>query len=150
VFRSGDADTSYVEERWSTALIPDLPPGVSEAPDGDIWHEYGGASPVPGVRTAGGFALYRGFGYRLRSDDAGPVALAAPGGSLQAPMPGVVLRLAVEIGDEVEPSQPLVILEAMKMELTVAAPAAGRVRSLLVSPGQLVSAGQALIELGDP
>jgi acetyl/propionyl-CoA carboxylase alpha subunit len=149
VFRSGDADTSYVEQRWSAALIPELPPGVASFPAGDVWHEYGNGAQVPGVRTAGSFALYRGFGYRIGADDAGPVALAAPGGSLQAPMPGVVLRLAVEIGDVVEQSQPLVILEAMKMELTVAAPAAGRVRSVLVAPGQLVTAGQPLVELGE-
>ena len=149
VFRSGEADTGYVERHWSSALIPELPAGVAASQPGDVWQEYGDGTPVPGVRTAGSFALYRGFGYRIGAEGAGPVALAAPGGSLQAPMPGVVLRLAVEIGDVVEQSQPLVILEAMKMELTVAAPAAGRVRSLLVGPGELVSAGQPLIELGD-
>ncbi|HEX3487992.1 MAG TPA: biotin carboxylase N-terminal domain-containing protein, partial [Streptosporangiaceae bacterium] len=53
-----------------------------------------------------------------------PDALAAAG-SLLAPMPGTVVRVAVAVGDKVEAGTPMVILEAMKMEHVVAAPAAG-------------------------
>ena len=54
----------------------------------------------------------------------------APAGSLLAPMPGLVRRVLVEVGAVVTAGQPLLVLEAMKMEQTVAAPAAGVVAEL--------------------
>jgi propionyl-CoA carboxylase alpha chain len=72
-----------------------------------------------------------------------PGALAAAG-SLLAPMPGTVARVAVALGDLVEAGAPVVILEAMKMEHVVAAPLAGVVTELAVEPGQSVDAGAEL------
>ncbi|HUR51404.1 MAG TPA: biotin carboxylase N-terminal domain-containing protein [Mycobacteriales bacterium] len=69
-------------------------------------------------------------------------ALAA--GSLVAPMPGTVLRVAVEPGDDVKAGDALVVLEAMKMEHGVRAVADGRVEEVLVTPGQQVDAGAVL------
>jgi biotin carboxyl carrier protein len=66
---------------------------------------------------------------------------------ITAPMPGVVLSVAVAAGDRVEAHQTLLVLEAMKMENAVAAPADGRVVRLRVEPGQQVQRGDVLIEL---
>jgi propionyl-CoA carboxylase alpha chain len=69
---------------------------------------------------------------------------AVVAGSLVAPMPGTVVRVLVAAGDAVAKGQPLVVLEAMKMEHTVASPAAGAVSDLRVEPGQQVDAGAIL------
>jgi acetyl/propionyl-CoA carboxylase alpha subunit len=69
---------------------------------------------------------------------------AAPTGSLLAPMPGLVLRVLAEVGTAVRPGQPLLVLEAMKMEQTVAAPAGGVLAELRAKPGDQVSPGQVL------
>ena len=66
----------------------------------------------------------------------------APAGSLLAPMPGLVRRVLVEAGAAVTAGQPLLVLEAMKMEQTVAAPAAGVVAELRAKAGEQVAAGQ--------
>jgi acetyl/propionyl-CoA carboxylase alpha subunit len=67
----------------------------------------------------------------------------APAGSLLAPMPGLVRRVLVEVGALVTAGQPLLVLEAMKMEQTVAAPA-GVVAELRAKAGEQVSTGQVL------
>ena len=64
-----------------------------------------------------------------------------------APMPGQVLAVKVAEGDEVEPGQTLVVLEAMKMENAVTAPAMATVTRVLVATGQQVQRGDALVEL---
>ncbi len=66
-------------------------------------------------------------------------------GSLVAPMPGSVLRVHVGAGDSVSVGQPLVVLEAMKMQHTVAAPADGTVAEVRVSQGQQVDGGAVLV-----
>jgi biotin carboxyl carrier protein len=75
-------------------------------------------------------------------------------GSLLAPMPGSVLRIGAAVGDTVTAGQPLVWLEAMKMEHTVTAPADGVLAELNVEPGQQVDVGAVLArvdtEQGDP
>ena len=59
-------------------------------------------------------------------------------GSLTAPTPGTVVRVFAQPGDTVQAGQPLIVLEAMKMEHQVRAPAAGRLVELRVSVGQTV------------
>ena len=66
-------------------------------------------------------------------------------GSLTAPMPGAVVRVLVAVGDAVTAGQPMVVLEAMKMEHTVAAPVAGNVTAVDVAAGQQVDAGTVLV-----
>jgi len=62
-------------------------------------------------------------------------------------MPGKVIAVLVAEGDAVEAGQPLVLVEAMKMETTLAAGIAGTVRRVAAQPGQLVDAGQVLVEV---
>ena len=62
-----------------------------------------------------------------------------------APMPGKILRVLAKPGDEVKPRQGLVVVEAMKMENELRAARAGRVREVLVTEGQSVEAGTALV-----
>jgi 3-methylcrotonyl-CoA carboxylase alpha subunit len=68
-------------------------------------------------------------------------------GSLTAPMPATVRQVAVAPGDVVTPGDILIVLEAMKMELPVRAPAAGRIAAVKCRQGDLVEAGQELVEL---
>ena len=66
---------------------------------------------------------------------------------LVAPMPGLIVRVAVEEGDEVRAGEPLVVMEAMKMENELRSPAAGKVRSVLARVGAAVEKGALLVEL---
>jgi acetyl-CoA/propionyl-CoA carboxylase biotin carboxyl carrier protein len=68
----------------------------------------------------------------------------AGAGALEAPMPGTVLLVPVANGDTVEKGDVLVVLESMKMELSVVAPYAGTVTGLALSPGDRVALGQPL------
>jgi len=72
---------------------------------------------------------------------------AAATAGLEAPMNGVVTRVLVEPDDEVKRGQPLVALEAMKMEHVIRAPRDGRVRAVHAAPGAMVQGGTALLEL---
>jgi biotin carboxyl carrier protein len=68
-------------------------------------------------------------------------------GGLTAPMPGVITKVMVVVGDEVAKGQPLLALEAMKMEHLIRAPYAGVVKKVAASPGSMVQAGTALVEV---
>ena len=65
-------------------------------------------------------------------------------GQLESPMPGVILRYLVEVGQEVKQGDPVAVLEAMKMENTLPAPRDGSIQSLPVEPGQTVVKGDLL------
>jgi 3-methylcrotonyl-CoA carboxylase alpha subunit len=69
------------------------------------------------------------------------------GGRLTAPMPGKVVSFSVNVGDKVKAGQPLAVMEAMKMEHTMAAPADGEVLELLYAPGDQVAEGAELLKL---
>ncbi len=71
-------------------------------------------------------------------------------GSLLAPMPGAVIRLGAALGDTVTAGQPLVWLEAMKMEHTIVAPGDGVVAELTVTVGQQVEMGAVLARVQTP
>ncbi len=62
-------------------------------------------------------------------------------------MPGTVIKVLVAEGDRVEARQPLVVLEAMKMETPLASPYEAVVRSVHVAEGDLVAGGALLVEL---
>jgi acetyl/propionyl-CoA carboxylase alpha subunit len=67
--------------------------------------------------------------------------------SLSAPMPGTVIKVLVSEGDRVQPRQPLVVLEAMKMETPVVSPYEATVRAVHVAEGDRVAGGTVLVEL---
>ena len=69
------------------------------------------------------------------------------GGRLTAPMPGKLVSFAVKAGDAVTKGQALAVMEAMKMEHTIAAPADGVVQELLYAPGDQVAEGAELIRM---
>jgi 3-methylcrotonyl-CoA carboxylase alpha subunit len=74
----------------------------------------------------------------------------ARGGSgvLTAPMPGRIVKVSVEAGQQVTQNQPLVVLEAMKMEHVIEAPHSGVVTELGVAVGNQVTGGQRLLTIG--
>ena len=76
-------------------------------------------------------------------------AASAHGGPVEvrATLPGLVVAVAVSLGDEVAEGAPLLSIEAMKMQNEVRAPRAGRVVEVAVSPGQTVATGAGLIRL---
>ena len=82
------------------------------------------------------------------ADAAVPAALAQGHGTIAAPMPGTVLAVPVAVGDTVTTHEPLVVLEAMKMEMPVLAPFAAAVTAVHVAAGDQVAAGTTLVELG--
>jgi acetyl/propionyl-CoA carboxylase alpha subunit len=74
---------------------------------------------------------------------------AVAAGSLLAPMPGSVIRVGAAAGDQVTAGQPLIWLEAMKMEHTITAPSSGVLSELNVEPGQQVEVGAVLARVED-
>lgn len=75
-----------------------------------------------------------------------PVVISA--GSVLAPIPGLVLRLLVKEGDNVNAGDPVLILEAMKMESEIASTATGIINKINVKEGTSVQEGEVLIEVG--
>jgi acetyl/propionyl-CoA carboxylase alpha subunit len=73
--------------------------------------------------------------------------LAGGQSTLTAPMPGIVIRVLASEGDRVEPRQPLVVLEAMKMETPLVSPYEAVVRKVHVAEGERVDGGALLVEL---
>lgn len=83
-----------------------------------------------------------------------PKAKEAPkasgnGVELKAPLQGTILKVNVKVGDQVKKGQPVIILEAMKLENEVVAPADGVVSSILVNPGQTVNSQDVLLVVGE-
>ena len=77
----------------------------------------------------------------------GAAAAASGPAPIVAPMPGMIVRVAAQVGDQVQPGQGLVVMEAMKMENELRATSAGTVRAVLVQPGTAVEKGAVLLEL---
>ena len=69
------------------------------------------------------------------------------GGRLTAPMPGKIVSFSIKVGDKVSKGQALAVMEAMKMEHTIAAPHDGTVTELLYAPGDQVTEGSELIRV---
>ncbi|WP_298012211.1 acetyl/propionyl/methylcrotonyl-CoA carboxylase subunit alpha [uncultured Castellaniella sp.] len=93
-------------------------------------------------------------GRRHTLDWQDPIALASgqaddAGGGLTAPMPGKILSVAVATGDTVKQGQPLVVMEAMKMEHTIEAPHDGTVQEVFYAVGDQVTEGVTLIALDE-
>ena len=119
----------------TTAFLIDYPP-LSRAPKvsgpwAGSWGRRRGSRPLLTVETT------------ARATE----AAGAEQSVVKAPMPGVVVRVLATEGERVEPRQPLVLLEAMKMETPLVSPYAAVVRRVLVSEGDRVAGGAVLVEL---
>lgn len=94
-------------------------------------------------------------GLRMPAHAPAPPASAAPGAApvtnedkvCRSPIAGLVVRVHAQPGQLIQLGDPLVVLEAMKMETNVTAPVAAKVAKLLVAVGDAVQAGQVLVEL---
>jgi methylmalonyl-CoA carboxyltransferase small subunit len=101
--------------------------------------------PVPGQlrvpAAPSGAALGPGPG---ASAGSGPVADESK--VCRSPLAGFVSRISAQVGQSIQPNDVLLVLEAMKMETTITAPAAGKVSKLNVNTGDTVVKGQVLVE----
>jgi 3-methylcrotonyl-CoA carboxylase alpha subunit len=152
---TGAFEVAGIERRSAVALTIDGEPATAHivwrAGDAEIVLE-GEGGPVPPddgepeVIWAEGEALVLAGSCQLRVAFPDAVACdpteAAGQGSVAVPMSGRIVGVAVQPGDAVAKGDPLVVLEAMKMEHTLSAPFAGRVEAVLVSPGEQVRQGQ--------
>jgi biotin carboxyl carrier protein len=128
------------------------PEGVVEVGTGG--RVEGGGSELRTVANNGAIEVtYKGRTYfawqkpALSTADIGRTARFEDKNTLESPMPGKVLKVMVREAEEVEEDQPLVIVEAMKMEFTVRAPHGGRVASVKHAEGDQVAVGDVLVEL---
>ncbi len=87
--------------------------------------------------------------YIISELEKGAKSLSKAEGGLSAPMPGTVLDVMVTVGQRVREGQPLMTMEAMKMEHRIVAPKAGEVISIYFNQGDRVDMGSILVELGD-
>jgi acetyl-CoA/propionyl-CoA carboxylase, biotin carboxylase, biotin carboxyl carrier protein len=129
VVRGGEATTRFLED------YPPLsrPPRVA-GPWAGGWRANGRAAPARPLLTPEGTSQ-------------GAETAAGESSIVKAPMPGVVLRVLAAEGDRVRARQPLVLLEAMKMETPLVSPYEAVVRRVLVAEGDRVGGGAALVEL---
>ena len=107
-----------------------------------------GTPPDIGVVASGHRSYVRVESARQRA----AAAVASLGAGLKedlvrSPMPGRIVRVLVAPGDEVEAGQPLVVVEAMKMETTLAAEIDGTVKAVNANAGDTVDAGAVLVEI---
>jgi len=141
-------------------LTPGPPPAqpltgriTLDSPSEGLLHLPTRSLPFFVARAGGELQLWiDGETYRLvdaeASADRSHARAAGPaGGEVRAPMPGTVLKVLVRAGEAVPERAPLVVLESMKMELTLPAPAAGEVAEVTCEEGQLVDLGQLLVRL---
>ena len=108
-----------------------------------------------GVKLNGDKAIVNGVEYPLsivnglKAASAAPAAAVVTGSEeVKAPMPGLVLRINVKIGDTVKKNDVIMVMEAMKMENEIYAPCDGKITSIAVAQGQQLQAGDSLITIG--
>ena len=87
---------------------------------------------------------------RLLAETGGLATRRAGPAEVRATLPGLVVRVGVAVGDDVAAGDPLVTIEAMKMQNEIRAPRHGRVTAIEVAPGQAITTGVLLVRLADP
>jgi 3-methylcrotonyl-CoA carboxylase alpha subunit len=154
LLRDGDREVEVAAVAEGQGWVLHLPGGAAHAtaelsPDGTLAAVLDGARETATAVFAGdGLTLFRTGGtHRFAVVDRLAVAADADaaGGRLQSPMPGKVVAVLVEAGAAVEKGQPLMVLEAMKMEHTIRAPSAGTVAAVRFAVGEQVPEGEDLI-----
>ena len=146
-----DVQVRYRGERWEIALCGESTVASGKKLEGDRFavelddrRLIASVVAVDDKRTV----FLQGSTYSLLRDD--PLhrvdAGDSHGGGLTAPMPGKVVALLAQPGQKVDKGTPLLILEAMKMEHTITAPAAGTLKAFCYAAGEQVSDGAALVE----
>jgi len=96
------------------------------------------------------WVFHDGVVYEVRDAVPARSRAGAAAGSLTAPMPATVVHVKVGLGDVVKRGDILIVLEAMKMELPVRAPADGRVTAVHCQAGELVQPETSLVEIAPP
>ncbi|NKF22145.1 acetyl/propionyl/methylcrotonyl-CoA carboxylase subunit alpha [Solimonas marina] len=149
-FRCGEREFAVVVGAQGRACIVDGQ-AIDWQADGDAFEvtRAGRRAQVHVVADGDRLHVFDGHGHRvLERDD--PLAHAgedeAADGGLVAPMPGKIIGLLVEAGAVVDKGAPLLVMEAMKMEHTLCAPAAGTVSAFLCAVGDQVADGAELID----
>ena len=146
-----DAQVRYEKDYWQITLLGETTQARGRKLEGDRFavelddrRLLASVVGVDGKRTV----FLNGSTYTLLRDD--PLhrvdAGDSHGGGLTAPMPGKIVALLAQPGQKVEKGTPLLILEAMKMEHTITAPATGTVKAFCYATGEQVSDGAALVE----
>lgn len=117
----------YLVEMEEIGGVPQAP--VATAPAAPVVEAVPTPAPAPGEQAA--------------------PTVSTPAGSdaMPSPMPGTILKILVNIGDTVQENQPLMILEAMKMENEIVAGKAGIVTGIHVQQGDMVNPGEPLITI---
>jgi biotin carboxyl carrier protein len=143
--RVRQVDAAHIGRASWSLLVQDAASGETRSVEATVLPQNGNS----GVEVhLDGFTipvqLKGGLGRRAR-EVSGAGARGAGRQRVTAPMPGKVVRVLVEPGDDVKARQGLVVVEAMKMENELRAARDGRVREVLVSEGQSVEAGTALV-----
>lgn len=112
--------------------------------------EGSGANWVATVRGRSIAVTVRSHRDRLLAETSSLVARRGGPAEVRATLPGLVVRVGVAVGDEVAAGDPLVTIEAMKMQNEIRAPRNGRVVAIEVAPGQAITSGALLVRLADP
>ena len=103
---------------------------------GTLWYHFKGEtfSYLPETKPRGGGAGRGGLTHN----------------EIQAPMPGKIIKVLVDQGDQVSAGQAVLVMEAMKMEYTLEAQIDGALEKVSCQPGDQVSLGQKLASIGEP
>jgi len=141
--REGSSIRARIDDREVSATFDTVGTGEGRLSIGERRFHLLGARRMDSIIVTVGPRTYELFA--VEDTRRGSRGLAAP--EIVAPMPGKVLRVLVGNGDTVETGQPLVVIEAMKMETTLAAESPAIVKRVCVQAGQMVDHGAVLIEL---
>ena len=145
-FEVAVGDETYEVELAGDEDLPEatITPAYAPARTGDA-----GSSPT--AETPARAASHRRVARHVPAVPAAPPRGAGIGGTgtLNAPMPGVILEVNVKVGDAVVRGQQIAILEAMKMQNSIKSPRAGTIAEVCINAGQAVGHGDAIVRFAE-